>query len=218
MTMNRKRPARALRRLGTGLTAAIVASVAAGASASACDRAADDAVASAPAAASAVPISGAAASDGAASSPAASSEAAANGAAPARPPFPPPTTCVYTEGSQEDLRHSVGDWVYFDDGRDDLDDQGKFAVDDQAHWLLRHPDVRVTVIGYAEEGFAPWSRHRLASRRAKRICDYLAGFGVPSNRIKMVLFGKGDGANLFDQVYGNHGVHLVVAAIENQTK
>jgi peptidoglycan-associated lipoprotein len=121
----------------------------------------------------------------------------------------------YPEGSQRDLEMTAGDWLSFAAGQDDLDQRGQESVHDQAHWLLHNPDVRVAVLGYADEGWSRGRHKKLASRRANRVRDYLIAYGVTPDRIEIFALGKGYWADPADRDHWNHGVHLVAFTERN---
>src|SRR3546814_519823 len=51
----------------------------------------------------------------------------------------------YRPGSQEELAQTIGDRVFFDYDRHDLDAQGRNQVEGWAGWLRKYPDVSAKI-------------------------------------------------------------------------
>lgn len=93
-------------------------------------------------------------------------------------------------GSQEDLQATVGDRVFFAFDRSDLNPEARTTLDAQAQWLARFPQVRVTVMGHADERGTREYNLALGDRRAARVRDYLVSRGVDRARIDTISYGK----------------------------
>jgi outer membrane protein OmpA-like peptidoglycan-associated protein len=76
----------------------------------------------------------------------------------------------------------------FDD--DVLSAQARKALDSLAHRLSAIEVDQVVAVGYADAvGPRPYNK-RLSARRAKAVGDYLAGKGVPAERLRLVAMGQ----------------------------
>lgn len=119
-----------------------------------------------------------------------------------REPTPPPVvedttprTVVPTQvgpraGSVEDFTVNVGDRVYFDTDRFNLDAEDRSRLDRQAAWLQSYPSVRLLIAGNADERGTREYNLALGERRANAVRDYLVSMGVDPNRLETVSYGK----------------------------
>jgi peptidoglycan-associated lipoprotein len=93
-------------------------------------------------------------------------------------------------GSQQDLQASVGDRVFFGFDRSDLNPEARSTLDAQAQWLTRFPNVRVTIMGHADERGTREYNLALADRRAARVRDYIVSRGIDRSRVDTISYGK----------------------------
>jgi peptidoglycan-associated lipoprotein len=96
-------------------------------------------------------------------------------------------------GSQEDFIQSVGqmgDRIFFDTDRFNIDSADQATLQTQAQWLSRYPQARVTVEGHADERGTRDYNLALGERRANAAKNYLASIGIDSARIQTVSYGK----------------------------
>ena len=84
----------------------------------------------------------------------------------------------------------AGDRVYFDFNRYDVRADGRAALDAQASWLQRYPQVIVRIEGNTDEQGTREYNFALGARRAASVKDYLVAHGVASARIETVSYGK----------------------------
>jgi peptidoglycan-associated lipoprotein len=112
------------------------------------------------------------------------------------PPTTESTAPVTTEsssvipGSAEDLRVNVGDTVHFDYDRYDVREEDRTALQRQAQWLQKYPQVRVTVEGHCDERGTREYNLALGARRANAVKEYLVSLGVSSGRVQTISYGK----------------------------
>ena len=96
-------------------------------------------------------------------------------------------------GSQEDFLASVGqygDRIYFDTDRFNVDTEDQTTLQQQAQWLGRYPNTRITVEGHADERGTRDYNLALGERRANSAKNYLTSVGVDASRIQTVSYGK----------------------------
>ena len=96
-------------------------------------------------------------------------------------------------GSREDFLRSVGlegDRVFFDTDQYDLDDRDRATLDNQVQWLTRHPNVRVTIEGHADERGTRDYNLALGDRRANAAKNHLLARGVLASRMTVISYGK----------------------------
>ena len=93
-------------------------------------------------------------------------------------------------GSQEDLVANVGDRVFFDFDKYNLDDKSRATLDKQAAWLNANPSVSIIIQGHCDERGTREYNLALGERRANAAKVYLLQLGVNPNRVKTISYGK----------------------------
>lgn len=96
-------------------------------------------------------------------------------------------------GSQEDFINSVGemgDRIFFDTDRFNIDSADQATLQTQAQWLARYPNAMVTIEGHADERGTRDYNLALGERRANAAKNYLASLGIDAARIQTVSYGK----------------------------
>jgi len=116
------------------------------------------------------------------------------------PPAPPETTNptpVPTAptgplpGSQADFVANVtSDRIFFDTDSSEVDAEDQAALQSQAGWLSRYPNVRVTIEGHCDERGTREYNLALGERRANAAKNALIGMGVSAGRITTISYGK----------------------------
>lgn len=106
-------------------------------------------------------------------------------------PTPGPTAPGVIPGSAEDFRRTViADTIHFAFDQYDIDARSREILDSQASWLVRYPNVRVTLEGHADERGTREYNLALGDRRANAAKNYLAARGVDPSRITTISYGK----------------------------
>lgn len=109
-------------------------------------------------------------------------------AAAAPPPAPAPA--VEQGPSERELfERNVKD-IYFDYNRYDLRPHETEVLKADADFLAAHPDLRIIVGAHCDERGSQEYNRKLASNRAKRVCDELEKLGISSDRMRTVVYGK----------------------------
>ena len=93
-------------------------------------------------------------------------------------------------GSQEDLRASVGDRVFFGSDRSTIAADQRPVLERQARWLQQYAQNQVTIEGHADERGTREYNLALSQRRGNSARDILVASGVSGSRIQVVSFGK----------------------------
>jgi peptidoglycan-associated lipoprotein len=93
-------------------------------------------------------------------------------------------------GSQEDLTSNVGDRVFYDLDRTQLNDKSRTTLDRQAGWLARYASNKVLIAGNCDERGTTEYNIALGQRRANAARDYLVSKGVSSSRVRTISYGK----------------------------
>ncbi|MEQ8410161.1 MAG: peptidoglycan-associated lipoprotein Pal [Erythrobacter sp.] len=117
--------------------------------------------------------------------PATTPQAPATTPPPARPSGP-------SVGTQEHFADAVGSstTIYFDTDRYNIDSQDASALQAQAQYFSRYPQVNFTVEGHADERGTREYNLALGERRANAAKNYLVSLGVSPDRIRTVSYGK----------------------------
>ena len=98
---------------------------------------------------------------------------------------------VYT-GTEtvEFLAKGVPDRVFFATNKSKLTTRSRDTLRKQATWLRKNKDLTVTLEGHADERGTREYNLALGERRANAAKDYLMTYGVSSDRIKVLSYGK----------------------------
>jgi peptidoglycan-associated lipoprotein len=110
-------------------------------------------------------------------------------------PTPTPTQTTPTGpqvGSQAHFEDAVNgqNVIYFDTDRFNIDSADAAALQTQAQYLARYPQIRITVEGHADERGTREYNLALGERRANAAKNYLVGLGVDASRVATVSYGK----------------------------
>ena len=80
--------------------------------------------------------------------------------------------------------------IHFDLDRSDIKSDSKKTLDDNASWLKKNSDVKVTVEGHCDERGTEEYNMALGHRRANTAKSYLESLGVSGGRLKTVSLGE----------------------------
>lgn len=113
-------------------------------------------------------------------------------ATPAPAPAPTPAPTGPRVGSQTHFESAVNgqNVIYFDTDRFNIDTADAAALQSQAQYLARYPQISITVEGHADERGTREYNLALGERRANSAKNYLVGLGVDAGRISTVSYGK----------------------------
>jgi peptidoglycan-associated lipoprotein len=95
-------------------------------------------------------------------------------------------------GTQAHFAAAVGSstTIYFDTDRYNIDTQDAAALQAQAQYFARYPQITFTIEGHADERGTREYNLALGERRANAAKAYLVSLGVDANRISVVSYGK----------------------------
>ena len=85
---------------------------------------------------------------------------------------------------------NVGDRVFFDYDRYNLQTKARMVLEKQAAWLKKYGNLTVIVGGHADERGTREYNLALGERRANAVKDYLVALGISADRIRTISFGK----------------------------
>jgi len=98
---------------------------------------------------------------------------------------------VYTgTDTVEYLADGVPDRVFFATNESILTTRSRDTLRKQAGWLRANSEVTVVVEGHADERGTREYNLALGERRANAAKDYLMTYGISSNRISVISYGK----------------------------
>ena len=98
---------------------------------------------------------------------------------------------VYTgTDTVEYLAKGVPDRVFFATNESILTTASRDTLRKQAAWLRKNPDINVVLEGHADERGTREYNLALGERRANAAKDYLMTYGISSNRISVISYGK----------------------------
>lgn len=94
-------------------------------------------------------------------------------------------------GSRADFERSVtSNTIHFALDSYDIDAESRAILDAQAQWLVRYPQVPVSLEGHADERGTREYNLALGDRRANAAKNYLVARGVVASRISTISYGK----------------------------
>ena len=98
---------------------------------------------------------------------------------------------VYTgTDTVEYLADGVPDRVFFATNESVLTTASRETVRKQAAWLRKNSEITVVLEGHADERGTREYNLALGERRANAAKDYLMTYGISSNRISVISYGK----------------------------
>ena len=95
-------------------------------------------------------------------------------------------------GTQAHFGAAVGSstTIYFDTDQFNIDSQDAAALQAQAQYFARFPQITFTIEGHADERGTREYNIALGEKRAASAKAYLTSLGVDTNRISVVSYGK----------------------------
>ncbi len=98
---------------------------------------------------------------------------------------------VYTgTDTVEYLADGVPDRVFFATNESVLTTKSRDTLRKQAAWLRKNSSINIVIEGHADERGTREYNLALGERRANAAKDYLMTYGVSSNRISVISYGK----------------------------
>lgn len=93
-------------------------------------------------------------------------------------------------GQAAEFQSQVGDRVFFSDASAELGTRGRIALEAQAAWLVRYPNLAVIVEGHADDAGGMAHNREVSHRRADAVRRRLIQMGVTPERIRIVAYGR----------------------------
>mgnify|MGYP003382059244 CR=1 FL=1 len=102
----------------------------------------------------------------------------------------------YLRFSTKELRMKfavdVGDRVFFAENSAVIGGRARSLLEHQAHWLVKRPDLKITIVGRADEGNSAEAAREISTQRAEAVRDRLVAHGVAASRIAIEARGMRD--------------------------
>lgn len=95
-----------------------------------------------------------------------------------------------TPGSLQDFVQNVGDRVFFDFDRSEINPCGHETLAKQSSWLKQYSHYTITIAGHCDERGTTAYNLALGERRAKAARDALVKSGVPAAKVQICTLGK----------------------------
>lgn len=95
------------------------------------------------------------------------------------------TSMITFRRLQDDLRHAVGDRVFFSAGSADIGARARNVITAQAEWLRQRPDVTIVVEGHADDRLSGGDDELLSLQRASVVREVLVESGLEAERIRL---------------------------------
>ncbi|MEM7654660.1 MAG: DUF5723 family protein [Bacteroidota bacterium] len=90
----------------------------------------------------------------------------------------------------EEAGFDAYDRVYFESGKDYLDGKARIAINQLARLMKEQPNIKVEIVGHADEIGELNSNDNLSMRRCKAVQDFLLTRGISENRVKIQFYGE----------------------------
>ena len=88
------------------------------------------------------------------------------------------------------LQNEIGDRVYFETDKHNINSASAFTLESQANWLNSTPGFQIIVEGHCDERGTREYNLALGERRANAARDYLMTYGISGKRISVISYGK----------------------------
>ena len=88
------------------------------------------------------------------------------------------------------LQNEIGDRVYFETNKHNINSAAAFTLEAQANWLNSTPGFQIIVEGHCDERGTREYNLALGERRANSVKEFLVSLGVEPGRISTISYGK----------------------------
>ena len=88
------------------------------------------------------------------------------------------------------LQNEIGDRVYFETDKHNINSASAYILETQANWLKSTPGFQILVEGHCDERVTRENNLALGERRANSVKEFLVSLGVDSGRISVLSYGK----------------------------
>ena len=88
------------------------------------------------------------------------------------------------------LQNEIGDRIYFETNKHNINSAAAFTLEAQANWLNSTPGFQIIIEGHCDERGTREYNLALGERRANSVKEFLVSLGVEPGRITTISYGK----------------------------
>ena len=88
------------------------------------------------------------------------------------------------------LQNEIGDRVYFETDKHNINSASAFILESQANWLKSTPGFQIIIEGHCDERGTREYNLALGERRANSVKEFLVSLGVEPGRVTTISYGK----------------------------
>ena len=88
------------------------------------------------------------------------------------------------------LQNEIGDRVYFETDKHNINSASAYVLGTQANWLKSTPGFQILVEGHCDERGTREYNLALGERRANSVKEFLVSLGVDAGRVSVISYGK----------------------------
>ena len=88
------------------------------------------------------------------------------------------------------LQNEIGDRVYFETDKHNINSASAFTLESQANWLKSTPGFQIIIEGHCDERGTREYNLALGERRANSVKEFLVSLGVEPGRVTTISYGK----------------------------
>ena len=88
------------------------------------------------------------------------------------------------------LQNEIGDRIYFETDKHNINSASAFTLESQANWLKSTPGFQIIIEGHCDERGTREYKLALGERRANSVKEFLVSLGVEPGRVTTISYGK----------------------------
>ena len=88
------------------------------------------------------------------------------------------------------LQNEIGDRIYFETDKHNINSASAFTLESQANWLKSTPGFQIIIEGHCDERGTREYNLALGERRANSVKEFLISLGVEPGRVTTISYGK----------------------------
>ena len=88
------------------------------------------------------------------------------------------------------LQNEIGDRIYFETDKHNINSASAFTLESQANWLKSTPGFQIIIEGHCDERGTREYNLALGERRANSVKEFLGSLGVEPGRVTTISYGK----------------------------
>lgn len=124
------------------------------------------------------------------------------------------------QGFRRAFLHDAGDRVFFSENSASVGGRARIIIENQARWLKSRPNLRIDIIGRADDGGSRQQEMDLAQQRAQAIRDRLVEGGVDGERLRLRIVGSSEPVAVCTSPLckaENRNVELLLSSLDDDT-